>query len=186
MGLANLDWLVRLRDIQRELEAVPGLHLVGVIDGLVFYSRRGAQLDAEKLVCRDQLPREATRVNVDFNGVHIAGFTVTQLPGRRHSQTDRLRVTGYFGVVTPTNLDLAVRAVVYVGDDPANTESYTSDFQPLGQCVWPVARWETNKVYADDFLIDLPAGLAQQVSRVSFAAVPLVLTDTIKTPVRVY
>jgi uncharacterized membrane protein len=173
MGLANLDWLARLRDLQRQVEAIPGLHLAGAVDGLVFYSRHGTPLDAQQLVTRDRLPADATRVSVDLDGVHIAGFTLARLPGGRRSPTDRLRITGFFDVASPTNLDLAARCIVYTGADPATAESYTSDFQPLGQGVWPVARWETNRFYAEDFLIDLPAGLAQDISTVSFAAVPL-------------
>ncbi len=170
---ASLDWLRRVRNIQRQVEAIPALHLVGAADGLLFYSRRGAPLDAQTLVERDQLPEEVNLAGVDLDGVRIVGFTVAALPREERRPTDRVRVTTFSTVTTPTNLDLAAQCMVHAGRDPASADSYLSESQPLGQGIWPIARWETNKLYADDFIIQLPAGLAGEIDSVSFHAVVL-------------
>jgi uncharacterized membrane protein len=163
----NLNWLQRLRGIQREVEANPKLHLVAVEDGLLLYSRQGIPLDPHKLVEHDRLPDAVKRVNVKLgSGISLVGFTVSPLP--RAESLDRVRVTTFSTVAIPTNTDLAVRCSVHAGPD-----SYASEFQPLGQCVWPTRHWETNKFYADDFLIDLPSGVAVEISSVSFAVLVL-------------
>ena len=81
---------------------------------------------------------------------------------------DHVRLTTYSSVATPTNIDLAVRCDLLAGVDPAHLESYASDFQPLGQCVWPIARWETNKFYVDDFIVVVPSGLSGEISSFNF------------------
>jgi hypothetical protein len=100
------------------------------------------------------------------SGISLVGVTVSPLP--RAESLDRVRVTTFSTVAIPTNTDLAVRCSVHAGPD-----SYASEFQPLGQCVWPTRHWETNKFYADDFLIDLPSGVAVEISSVSFAVLVL-------------
>ena len=84
-----------------------------------------------------------------------------------------MRVTAFSVIAAHTNVDLAVCCAVHVGSDPAKEETYVSEFQPLGQGIWPIARWETNKYYADDFIVTLPAGSADEISSVSFAAATL-------------
>ncbi len=81
---------------------------------------------------------------------------------------DRVRLTTYSFVAASTNVDLAVRCDIHAGEDPQHLESYGSEFQPLGQGVWPIARWETNKFYVDDFIVVVPSGLANEISSVSF------------------
>ena len=169
----SLDWLRRLRNFQHEVEAIPGLRLVGAADGLLFYSRRGAPLDAQPLVERNQLPEQTNRTSVDLGGVRVAGFTLTALPREGRAPSGQVRVTTFSTIPARTNLDLAVRCIIHVGSDLATAEMYASEFQPLGQGIWATARWETNKFYADDFLVELPAGLAEDVLTVSFLAVPL-------------
>jgi hypothetical protein len=56
--------------------------------------------------------------------------------------------------------------------NPYNRQ-FGSRFQPLGQCVWPVKRWVPGKFYADDFMIDVPAGLAAAGLSISFECQPL-------------
>lgn len=172
-AVANLDWLRRVRNIQQQVEAIPGLRLVSAEDGLLFYSRRGVPLDAQTLVERAEPPGEANRADVDLGGVRIAGFTVTTLLREEHAPTNRIRVTTFSTITARTNLDLALRCIVDVGSDSASAEGYASEPQPLGQGIWPIARWETNKFYADDFIIQLPAGLAGEIASVSFRAVVL-------------
>jgi hypothetical protein len=50
--------------------------------------------------------------------------------------------------------------MVRVDTGTSEPEIYASRFKPLGQAIWPIARWETNKVYQDDFLIPLPVGMS--------------------------
>jgi hypothetical protein len=158
----NLGWLQQLRRIQREVEAIPALHLAGAEDGLLFYSRHDPPYDARRIVERDALPPGVNRAEFDTgHGVRIIAFSATELPAGA-------RVTAYSGVAAPTNVDLAVRCVLQSGSD-----TYASDFQPLGQGTWPVVRWETNRYYEDTFIVALPAGVAQEHSAVSFEAVAL-------------
>ncbi len=165
----KLTWLQRLRDLQREVEANPHLHLAAAEDGLLLYSRQGIPLDPRKLVERDRLPDTIELVNMKLSsGVRVVGVTVSPLPRRANENVDHVRLTTYSSVVMPTNIDLAVRCELRVGGDPSHSDSYASDFQPLGQCVWPTARWETNKFYVDDFIIVVPSGLAGEISSVNF------------------
>jgi uncharacterized membrane protein len=167
----KLDWLERLRAIQREVEANPELHLVAAEDGLLLYSRRGVPLAPYKLVERDRLPDTIEMVNMKLgNGVTVVGVTVSPLPHREHDSVDRVRLTTYSSVTAPTNVDLAVRCDIRVGGDPDHSDTYASEFQPLGQCIWPVARWETNKFYVDDFIVVVPSGSAGEISSVTFEA----------------
>ena len=106
------------------------------------------------------------------NGVNVVGFTLEPLDPVPSFPMDRVRVTGFFTVSAPTNTDLAVRCIASV-NDLGNVDNYASEFQPLGQCVWPVSKWETNKFYAENFVIFLPAGLARSISSVSFTSMPL-------------
>jgi len=169
----NLDWLRLLRKIQHEVEAIPGLHLVGATDGLLFYSRYSPPLDARTLVERNDLPTTATVTAFDYGSLRILGFTMTALPPEERNPMDRLRVTTFSTVRTPTNFDIAVRCMVRIGSGSASADTYVSDFQPLGQGIWPIARWETNKVYTDDFVVPLPAGFVGETSSVGFQAVVL-------------
>ena len=85
---------------------------------------------------------------------------------------DRVQITGFFTASTPTNIDLAVRCLVSL-NEPGYEDTYTTDFQPLGQCVWPVSKWETNKFYAENFVVAVPGGLARSISSVNFSAMKL-------------
>ncbi|HXI83138.1 MAG TPA: DUF2079 domain-containing protein [Verrucomicrobiae bacterium] len=173
-ALDNLYWLQGLRSIQREVEANPQLHLVAAEDGLLLYSRGGVRLDTRKLVEHDSLPDAARTANLKLgSGVSLVGFTVSPLPRAPGESLDRVRVTTYSTVTMPTNADLAVRCDVHAGGDPQHPDNYASEFQPLGQCIWPIARWETNNLYADDFIITMPSGVAAEISSVSFEVLPL-------------
>ena len=170
----NLNWLQRLRGVQREVEANPQLHLVAAEDGLLLYSRQGVPLDPYKLVERDSLPDNAEMVNSNLGrGINLVGFTVSPLPHIASENLDRVRVTAFSTLTILTNIDLAMRCFINAGGDAEHREMYASDFQPLGQCIWPTSRWETKKLYADDFIIALPSGMAGRVSSVAFKAVAL-------------
>ena len=170
----NLGWLQGLRSSQREVEAKPQLHLIAAEDGLLLYSRQGVPLDRHKLVERDRLPDTAKRVNLQLDsGISLVGFTVSPLPRAAGVSLDRVRVTTFSTVTMPTNVDLAVRCDVRAGGDPGHPDNYASEFQPLGQGIWPIARWETNKLYTDDFIITMPSGVAGEISSVSFEVLAL-------------
>jgi uncharacterized membrane protein len=170
----NLNWLQGLRGIQREIEAHPQLHLVAAEDGLLLYSRQGIPLDPRQLVERDSLPDTIKLLNLNLgNDISVVGFTISLMPHVARDDLDRIRVTAFSTLAKPTNADLTMRCFVRESSDAENPETYVSDFQPLGQCVWPTARWETNKLYADDFIIVLPLGVAQRVSSVAFKVLAL-------------
>ena len=172
----SIDWLQRLRGIQREAEANPQLHLATAEDGIVLYSRHGIPIAARTLVEHDELPGKARQVNFALGaGVRIVGFTLSPLTRAGLETFDRVRVTSLSTIAMPTNVDLAVRCSLQIGDKNRG-DSYTSEFQPLGQSVWPVARWETNKYYADDFIILMPAGVTHEISGVSFVVLPIAVT----------
>jgi uncharacterized membrane protein len=170
----TVDWLERLRRIQREVESKPHLHLVAAADGLLLYSRYGTPLDPQKLVQRDDLPATAARPNsVPTGVVGLAGLTADTMPPEDGTKADRLRITAFFTIAARTNVDLAVKCIAQVGNDPVRTEEFSTDFQPLGQCVWPLERWEPNKYYAEVFILALPAGLAHEVTSYAFDSIPL-------------
>jgi hypothetical protein len=170
----NLTWLQGLRATQREVEANPHLHLAAVDDGLLLYARRGAALDPQKLVERDALPIATLPSPVDLgSGVHVVGITQAAMPGLADARLDRVDVTAFFTVVQQTNVDLAVRCVAYLGNDSTKGESFASAFQPLGQGVWPVAQWQTNRYYTETFIVMVPVGVEGQISAYSFSAIPI-------------
>jgi hypothetical protein len=172
-GTGVLDWLEKLRRLQREIEANPLLHLVAAEDGLLLYSRFGSPLPPEKLVERETLP-PVTDCQIDLgSGVRIIGFTQSPVPGATSNHTERVRVTTFSTIAAQTNVDLAVRCVVQTGVHPPTTENFVSEFQPLGQGIWPISQWTTNRYYADDFIVTLPTGLAKEIDSVSFVAAPL-------------
>jgi hypothetical protein len=169
----DLLWLERLRLIQRTVEANPNLHLISAEDGLLFYARHGPALNARTLVEREQLPARANRQRVDLGGgISLAGFTIQQAAPVANLPMDRVQVTGFFTVSAHTNIDLAVRCLVSLSD-LGYVDTYVSEFQPLGQCVWPASRWETNKFYEERFIVSLPGGLARRISSVNFTSMPL-------------
>jgi hypothetical protein len=169
----DLLWLERLRHIQHEVEANTNLHLTSADDGLLLYSRQEPPLDARSLVERDALPQTANRQRFELGGgISVVGFTMEPIESAASIQMDQVMVTGFFTVSAPTNIDVAVRCIADV-NDLGKVDSYASEFQPLGQCVWPVSKWETNKYYAESFIVPLPTGLARSLSSISFASMPL-------------
>jgi uncharacterized membrane protein len=168
-ALADLDWLGPLRDLQHQAQAIPALHLTAAEDGLLLYSRHGAELDARHLVEQDFLPQSVQRQIFDLShGVRIEGFTTAALPFPGDSGLVRLRVTAFSTITTPTTVDLAARCILHFDETMADADAVASNFQPLGQGIWSIARWETNKFYADAFLVPLPRELSNKVSRISF------------------
>ncbi len=168
-AVGDLTWLEGLRDMQRKVEANPHLHLLAAEDGLLFYSRQGIPLDPQKLVERDRLPDDARIVNpYPGSDIQVVGFTVSPLPHVANDPLDHVRVTAFSSLAQPTPVDFAIRCFVKAGLDPEHMDTYAIDFQPLGQGVWPTARWETNKLYADNFIVALPSGFAGHVSSVGF------------------
>ena len=166
-----VQWLQRLRGIQREVEANAHLHLIAVEDGLLLYARKGAPLDPQKLVERADLPAGAVRSSLDLgHGVNLVAFTAAPARSSAGDERDRMLVTAFFTVAARTNADLAVQCVAYVGRDPKTMMACSTEFQPLGQSVWPIERWEVNKYYADVFILTLPAGLTSEVSGFNFSA----------------
>jgi uncharacterized membrane protein len=167
-SVATLEWLERTRRIQREVEANPHLHLVDASDGLLLYSRAGAALDPQTLVERDALPDSLARSDFDLGGVRIVGFSITPLSEPSPDDFDRVKVTTFSTVIAPTNLDLAVMCILHFAD-----EGLTSEFQPLGQGVWPIVLWKTNKFYIDDFIVPVPHGQFANATSISFDVVTL-------------
>jgi uncharacterized membrane protein len=171
---SSLNWLRNLRDIQRQAEAIPQLHLVDAEDGVVLYSQSGEPIDARRLVERDALPSEVVRQPADLGkGVTFEGYTSTAVTSDGTSPRDQIRITIFCSVAVPVDVDLAVRCRLQSQARNRYTQPFGSQFQPLGQCVWPVKRWVPGKFYADDFVIDVPAGLAAAGFSVSFECQPL-------------
>jgi len=173
-GVANDEqWLQKYRGIQRQVESHPDLHLVFAEDGFLLYSRHGTPLDAEKLVERDRLPAATVPAAFDMGGgVNLVGLIAEPIP-TSDTKTDHLRVTAFFTLAASTNIDLAVRCIAHAGKDPEKTYDYATEFQLLGQSIWPVERWTTGKYYAEVFLLSLPTGTSDEISSFSFSAVPL-------------
>jgi len=86
---------------------------------------------------------------------------------------DLVRVTIFSAVTTLTNTDLAVRCTLQSHTIGAETDSFVSKPQPLGQGIWPIARWLPGKVYTDNFFISVPAGMRKNQFFIDIAAIPL-------------
>ncbi|HVM62412.1 MAG TPA: DUF2079 domain-containing protein [Verrucomicrobiae bacterium] len=161
-------WLQKVKNLQHTAEANPHLHLVSAEDGLLLYSRHGTPLDAQQLVERPALPPHVSQQRSELRaGVNLVGFTLEPMPPLTSPPMDRVRVTGFFTISAPTNADLAVRCIVGL-EGPGGHDSYEGEFQPLGQGIWPVSKWEANKFYADSFVVMVPAGLTRDISSVTF------------------
>jgi uncharacterized membrane protein len=170
----TLNWLKNLRDIQRQAESLPQLHLVDVQDGVLFYSRHGEPVDARALVERDTLPPQAIRQSTELGkGVTFEGYTATMLPSDGAGTLDQIRVTMFSSVAVPVDVDLAVRCRIQTQTQSPYTQPFGSQFQSLGQSVWPVNRWVPGKFYADDFVICVPRGFAASGYAISFQCQPL-------------
>jgi uncharacterized membrane protein len=170
----SLNRLTNLRAIQRQAESLPQLHLVDVQDGVVLYSRSGEPVDARVLVERDALPPEAVHQSAELGkGVTFEGYTTAVLTSDGASPHDQIRITMFSSVAVPVDVDLAVRCRVQSQARNLYAQPFGSQFQPLGQCVWPVKRWVPGKFYVDDFVIDVPAGLAATGFSISFECQPL-------------
>ncbi len=170
----SLSWLRDILAAQRQIVALPNMRLVDAEDGLLFYSRTGIKLDGRALVERDVLPPRTIHQEVRLiEGVRLLGLTVDTTPDQTAGETDTIRVTTYCTVDVPTNIDVAVRCVVQYSPGTLDSEAYASKTQPLGEGIWPVARWEPGKFYSDTFLISVPKGAATSQPAISFAATPI-------------
>ena len=171
----DVRWIGKLRAIQRQVEANPNLYLVDVNDGLLLYARHGVPIDRRALVERDALPSEATVTNLDLaSGAKIIGYKVDPMESLKEDpRVGVVRVTIFSAVTMPTNTDLAVRCVLRPRAVNAQEDEILSKLQPLGQGIWPIARWLPGKVYSDYFLINLAAEMSKEQFSVSFAAVPI-------------
>ncbi|HVM59297.1 MAG TPA: DUF2079 domain-containing protein [Verrucomicrobiae bacterium] len=155
----SLNWLKALRAVQRQTEALPQLRLVDVEDGLLLYSRHGEAIDPRRLVERDALPPGIIRQSAELGkGVSFEGYTVAVQASNGADPNDHILVTIYNSVAAPVDADLAVRCRVEVQGRDGSNRPVATQFQPLGQCVWPVNRWVPGKFYADEFRLNLPAG----------------------------
>jgi uncharacterized membrane protein len=174
LSAVDLSRLKRLRDLQRQAEAVPGLHLVAAEDGMLLYGRRDLALDAQHRVECDPLPPSLTRQPVQLGyGIRIESFTLGRVPSLDDPASDVVRVRTYSTLDSPTNTDLVVQCAVQIGEGAQESDSYASPFQPLGQGIWPIAQWETNRFYVDEFSITVPKGISSRIRRVAFEALPL-------------
>jgi uncharacterized membrane protein len=173
--IPDVSWLRGLCALQRQVAARPDLHLVDAEDGLLLYARRGVPLDPSTLVERDALPSDAMRTELNpAPGVKIVGFKVDLMPPPEgDTRLDLVRVTIFSAVTTLTNTDLAVRCTLQSHTIGAETDSFVSKPQPLGQGIWPIARWLPGKVYTDNFFISVPAGMRKNQFFIDIAAIPL-------------
>ena len=171
----GVSWLRGLCALQRQAAARPDLHVVDAEDGLLLYARHGASIDPRALVERDALPLDATRTELNLvPGVKIVGYKVDPMPPpERDTWLDLERVTIFSVVTAPTNADLAVRCILRLHTIAAEANNFVSKLQPLGQGIWPIARWLPGKVYTDNFLINLPAGMSKELFSVDIVVLPL-------------
>jgi len=165
------QWLQKQRIIQHQAEGHPELHLVFADDGFLLYSRHGTPLDAQRMVERDRLPVAAVPATFDLGcGVNLVGLLTEPMLTTHDTKADHLRVTAFFTLAAPTNIDFAVRCIAHVRSDPEREDDYATQFQLLGQSIWPVERWKTDKYYAEVFLLTLPPGTSGDISSFSFSA----------------
>ena len=168
-------WLERLCDLRRQAEVIPEIHLVDVKDGLLLYARQGEPIDPRSRVERNALPPGATLTNLDVgSGVKIVGYQLEPMPPLKEDpRVGVVRVTLFSALTTPTGTELAVRCLLRPRTSDTEAGSILSQLQPLGQGIWPVARWLPGKVYADEFLVHVPVGMANNPFSVGITALPL-------------
>jgi uncharacterized membrane protein len=166
----DVRWLQKLRNLQREVEANPHLHLTTASDGLLFYSHHGTSLDRQELVEYDRLPEAIVPTKFDLGGgVSVVGCVTEPMAASPGNHGDCLRVTAFLTISTPTNIDFAVRCMAHLVAKPGlNSDYYATEYQPLGQSIWPVEHWKTDKYYAEVFLLTLPSGASNGSFAYSF------------------
>jgi hypothetical protein len=158
---SGVDWFRKLREIQRQAEAIPNMHLSKAEDGIVLYSHEGKPLDAEGLAERDIPPVEAILQPVNLGGgVHIVAYVTSVTPSEKATEPDQMHVRIFSTVEAPVATDLAVRCVLQTDAGNVYARAFASEFQLLGQGIWPIHRWIVGKFYEDDFLIEAPSGMA--------------------------
>ena len=164
---AGVDWLRGLRAAQRQVEALPDLHLTAAADGLLLYARRGPILDARALVETNALPANAIRQTIELGGgIRVAGVTVSRQPAGQSAPQICVRI--YSTPVCPVAGDWATRCILQFGEK----ENYVSEFQPLGQGIWPTPRWLTGGSMSTTLWCRSREFLDRQF-RLSFLAEPL-------------
>ncbi len=167
--VGGMDWLERIRVLQRQAENNPDLHLVRAEDGIVLYARRGPPLDAQALVERDSLPSNAIRQRTSLgDSVRIEGFTIGIAPSGKKDGMDVATIRTFATVDTPTHTDRAAKCLIRFGAADADAESFGSDIQPLGQSVWPTVRWSPGKFHEDSFIIPFPEDVRTDKVSVTF------------------
>ena len=172
--LAGISWFRKLRDIQQQAESDSDLHLTEAKDGVILYSREGKSIDARSLVERDNLPPGVVLQYVDLGGgVFVVGYVAEVVPSAQPGQPDRISVTTFSSVQAPVERDLAVRCVLRVKIGGTYVRDVGSDFQLLGQCIWPIPRWVPGKFYVDNFMVDFPPALVGRDYFVKFDVLPL-------------
>lgn len=154
--VGSLAWLREMRSAQAELEANPALHLTKCEDGLLLYSRSGPRLDARSLVERAAPPADSIAEDLALGrGVRIHAAQIIPHPG----PLPTVEVVTFSEVTAQTNVDLAARCQLEYVISPTETEVYVTRFQPLGEGIWPVSRWQPGKLYCDHFFVAVPAEL---------------------------
>ncbi len=153
--LGGLGWIPDMRRYQRLMESTrPDLKLVAVEDGMLLYGNRGTPLDPRERVERLLVPSGAMTVKIELNeGVKIVGFFDDRIST---SHGDQVLIQIVCLINAPTRADLAVRCILDYCREGFIEESFASEWQPLGQGIWPVDRWEVGKFYVDEFLIFAP------------------------------
>ena len=171
----GVHWLQGLRSLQRQVEARPDLRLVDAEDGLLLYARHGVPINPRTRVERDTLPWDMIHTEWDLaHGAEIVGFRTDRMPTpESNKRMGLMRVTIFSSVTGQTDVDLAVRCILHYGMIGSDTDSFVSELQPLGQGIWPVARWLPGRFYADDFLVRVPAKLTNQPFTITFASAVL-------------
>jgi uncharacterized membrane protein len=164
----DAEKLGELRAFQQRVERETTLNVLAVEDGLVLYGHGDHIVDVRKTVELFSLPPGVgeDRLPLGYD-VSFAGSTFAKAEPASGQEGQRLRVTTFGIVARPVTVDLAARCVLTFGTGETQ-EVFVSSLQPLGQCVWPTYRWEPGKFYADEFIVDLPAGLSGQSYTVGF------------------
>lgn len=164
----DIEWLRDLRRFQQEVEE-SGLPLLAAEDGLLLYGRGQSALDAQSVVEQDTLPAKVIHDSIPLGDrVNVVGYQIELIQREGHNASPAVRVRIFSSTGGPVAENLAARCTFKIGAGPV-AEQYASEFQPLGQGIWPTTRWRPGKLYADEFIIDLPYAPAGQACSISFS-----------------
>jgi hypothetical protein len=159
-SLASLTEFLQLRQYQESLESQAELKLVAAQDGLLLYARDGTPLDRQATTLFHGQPAWRPLGQPLGDGVFCLGYDRPELVPVPRYDTAYIRVRAYFAVSAPTTSQVVARSLVTLDPGSPQAAQFVSLHRRLGQDIWPTNRWQPGEIYYEDFMHQVPQGIA--------------------------